>query len=78
MKCRFAANVGRDEGLSRKIGDRLEDICGGEAVAAADRYGAVYREIAPKDCETPEDGLLDGRKQIIAPVDRRAEALVAR
>ena len=49
-----------------------------EVVAAADGLGGVERAAAVEDGEAREERLLVGAEQVVAPVDRRAERLLAR
>ena len=48
-----------------------------EPVAAADRLGGLERAAADEDGEAREQRLLVGAEQLVAPVDRRAQRLLA-
>src|SRR5215510_5523049 len=53
--------------------ERLDEV----DVAAADGLRRVEREAAAEDREPPEELLLPGRKQLVAPFDRGAQSPLA-
>ena len=66
-----------DERLLDQSGKQIDDPPPGDRTIRADRLGRLEREAAGEDCEaTVEDALLAG-EQVVAPVDRGPQRLLA-
>ena len=58
-------------------GDAVEDVDAEVLAGVADGLGRLERAAAGEDREAPEQRLLGRRQQVVAPVDRAAQRLLA-
>ena len=71
----FGAKIGCDQRFADEVRDVVDNL--GRARISGDSDHSFQREIAGEHAEPPQDGALFFRKQLIAPVERRAERLVS-
>jgi hypothetical protein len=67
-----------EERLLDKSCEQERDFVVIEAVSGADLLGRLQREASREGREPPQQDLLLGREQLVAPVERRLERLLAR
>src|SRR5580765_753527 len=67
-----------DERLLDEPCEQERDFVAIEAVSGADLLGGLQREAPREGREPPQQDLLLGREQLVAPVERRLERLLAR
>src|SRR5439155_3048295 len=73
-----AAEVGRNERLGHEVRHALDDVRARELRARRDRGGGVEREASREHRQPPQDDALRLGQQLVAPVERRAQRLLAR
>src|SRR5260370_78436 len=66
------------EGLRGQVRDAVHDLRCAEVGGGRHRARRLQREAADEDGQAPQDGALDGGKQLVAPVERRTQRLMPR
>src|SRR6266567_3556009 len=66
-----------DEAVIQQRGEGVQDVWAPSARPLAKRLGCRKLPAARKDREPPEERLLLGRKQVVAPLERLAQRLLA-
>src|SRR6266568_4313094 len=66
-----------DEAVILERGERVQDVWASYTYLLAKRLGRRKRPAARTDRKLPEERLLLGRKQVVAPLDRLAQRLLA-
>ena len=74
----LALCIERDQRLVDQVPQQVQHVARRDVVARADRLGRVERESAGEHRQPLQQRALAGREQVVAPVDRCAQRLLAR
>src|SRR5256886_2915395 len=69
------ARLGRNQGIRPQPGHELQYVSAADLIGSRHRGGGFERKAAPEDGESPEQFLLRGSEQHVAPVDGGAQCL---
>src|SRR5215472_3301465 len=62
----------------REIGNDIDHLETSDMLVADNAAGRLHGEIAAKDCKPPQNDFFDLRQEVVAPIHRRAQGLLAR